>query len=507
MKIGIDLGTSYSLVARTHPDGSTTLVPDFRDQDRLHTPSVVLITGGSAFVGAIAEDIVEDHPELPILRFFKRHLGSREPIYFDDDGTGWHAEGIGALILDKLRFDAETEVSRKVDGAVITVPAHFNDVQRKAVTAAAALANLPLQDLLEEPVAAALHYGVTTDSHERVLFAYDFGGGTFDATAMTMNDKGIYVLAKTGDTNLGGKELDERVGELILDQFQRAIGRKLDLNARTLLELRRASEALKIELSTPGTRNVRKTVLIGSEMVEIQLDREHFSRAIEETIERTIAVTRQCLRDSGLAPTDVSTLLLVGGSSLVPDAGRRLREIFTSDAIEVLYHEPSKSVALGAALRSAQIDGDHEKFRLPPELKGVTGYSVGVRAIDPRTGEVTIDTLIRRNMPLPTTIKKTYYTARDDQQTVVLDLVQHRGDPAQAVSLGNLTVGPLRNPRAGYPIGVRIDYREDGTVHVVASDASSGAELQQSFGGDPEGDVEYYVAQRKQLQSILMTRP
>lgn len=507
MKIGIDLGTSYSLVARTHPDGSTTLIPDFRDPEQLHTPSVVLITGGSAFVGTIAEDIVEDNPELPILRFFKRHLGNREPIYFDDEGTGWHAEGIGALILDKLRFDAETEMSRKVDGAVITVPAHFNDVQRKAVTAAAALANLTLQDLLEEPVAAALHYGVTTDSHKRVLFAYDFGGGTFDATAMTMDEKGIYVLAKTGDTNLGGKELDERVGELILDQFQRAIGHKLDLNARTLLELRRASEALKIELSTPGTREARKTVLLGAEAVEIQLDRECFSRAIEETIERTMAVTQQCLKESGLAPTDVNTLLLVGGSSLVPDAARRLKEIFSSDAIEVLYHEPSKSVALGAALRSAQIAGDHEKFRLPPELKGVTGYSVGVRAIDPHSGQVTIDTLIRKNMPLPTTVKKTYYTARPDQQTMVLDLVQHRGDPSQAVSLGNLTVGPLRNPRAGYPIGVRIDYREDGTVHVIASDANTGAELEQSFGGDPEGGVEYFVAQRKQLQSILMTRP
>jgi len=507
MKVGIDLGTSYSLVARTHPDGSTTLVPDFRDHERLHTPSVVLVTGGSAFVGTIAEDIVEDHPELPILRYFKRHLGEREPVYFDDQGAGWHAESIAALILDKLRFDAETEVSRKIDGAVITVPAHFNDLQRKAVTAAAALANLPLLDLLEEPVAAALHYGVTTESHSRVLFAYDFGGGTFDATAMTLNDKGIYVLAKTGATDLGGKELDERVGELILDQFQRALGRGLDLNARTLMDLRRAAEGIKIELSTPGTREIRKTVLIGSEAVEIRLDRQQFSRAIEETIERTMAVTLQCLKESGLAAADVNTLLLVGGSSLIPDAARRLKEIFSAEATEVLYHEPSKAVALGAALRSAQITGEHEKYRLPPELKGVTGYSVGVRAIDPHTGQVAIDTLIRQNMPLPTTIKKTYYTARADQETMVLDLVQHRGDPAQAVSLGNLTVGPLRSPRAGYPIGVRIDYREDGTVHVVASDANTGAELQQSFGNDAGGDVQYFVAQRKQLQTILMSRP
>lgn len=507
MKVGIDLGTSYSVVARTHPDGSTTLIPDFRDKERLHTPSVVLVTGGSAFVGTVAEDLVEDHPDLPILRFFKRHLGSREPIYFDDEGTGWHAEGIGALILDKLRFDAETELSRKVDGAVITVPAHFNDQQRKAVTAAATLANLPLQDLLEEPVAAALHYGVTTDSHSRVLVAYDFGGGTFDATAMTLDEKGIYVLAKTGATDLGGKEIDERVGELILKQFEDALGRKLDLNARTLLELRRASEALKIELCTPGTREVSKTILIGTEAVKVRIDRDQFSRAIEEIIERSLAVTKQCLKEAGITPVDVNTLLLVGGSSLMPQASARLKELFVADKTEVLYHEPSNSVALGAALRSAQIEGEHEKFRLPPELKGVTGYSVGVRAIDPSSGEVKIDTLIRQNMPLPTKIKKTYYTARADQRTMTLDIVQHRGDPEQAVSLGKLTVGPLEKPRSGYPIGVRIDYRENGTVDVIASDANTGEELQQSFGGDVGDDIEYYIAQRKQLQSILMTRP
>lgn len=507
MKVGIDLGTSYSLVARTHPDGSTTLIPDFRDAERVHTPSVVLITGGAAFVGAIAEDVMEDQPELPILRFFKRHLGNREPVYFDDRGAGWHAEGIAALILDKLRFDAETEMSAKVDGAVITVPAHFNDPQRKAVTAAATLANLPVQDLLEEPVAAALHYGVTADSGSRVLFVYDFGGGTFDATTMTMDDKGIYLLAKTGATDLGGKELDERVGELILDQFQRALGRKLALNALTLLELRRASEAIKIELSTPGTREVRKPVLIGSDVVEIRIDREQFSRTIAEIIERTVAVAQECLKDAGLVPNDVDTLLLVGGSSLIPDVSPRLREVFPAGATEMLYHEPSKAVALGAALRSAQVSGDHQKFNLPPELKGVSGYSVGVRAVDPHSGEVTVDTLIRKNMPLPTTIRKTYYTARPDQRTMVLDVVQYRGDVTQAVSIGNLTVGPLTNPRAGYPIGVRIDYRENGTVHVIASDANTGMELEQSFGGDSAGDVEYFVAQRKQLQSILMTRP
>ncbi len=507
MKVGIDLGTSYSLVARMHPDGTVTLIPDFRDQEQFHTPSVVLIANGSAFVGTIAEAMVEDHPDLPIIRFFKRHLGSREPIYFDDRGTGWHAEGIAALVLDKLRFDAETDISRKVDGAVITVPAHFNDPQRKAVAAAAALANLPLLGFIEEPVAAALHYGVSTAAHNKVLLAYDFGGGTFDATALSLDEKGIYVLAKSGLTDLGGKELDEAIGEIVLDQFQHALGTKPELTARSLLELRRAAEAIKIDLSTPGTGKVRRTVILGRDAVQISIDRSTFEQAINALLDRTVAVTAQCLKDAGLAAKDVTTVLLVGGSSLVPMVATKIKAVFAGGGPEILFHEPSKAVVCGAAMRSAQMAGEAGAFKLPPELKGVTGYSVGVRTVDPGSGRVSVNTLIKKNMPLPTTIKKTYYTTRADQQKIVLDFVQFRDEAAGVIGLGQLVVGPISHPRVNYPVTVRVDYREDGTIGVIAMDANSGQELSSTFGGDPSGDIKYLAAQRKALHSILMSRP
>lgn len=507
MKIGIDLGTSYSLASRMHPDGSTSLVHDFRDQERVHTPSVALITGGSAYVGAIAEDMAEAHPELPVIRFFKRNLGERDPIYYDDGGFGWHAEGVAALVLDKLRFDTETEVSRKVDGAVITVPAHFTDNQRKAVAAAAMLAELPLAGLIEEPVAAAMHYGVSTEAHKKILLAYDFGGGTFDATVMSLDANGIYVLGKRGVTDLGGKELDEKVGEMVLDQFEAALRRRPNLNARTLLELRRASEAIKIELCAPGTRAVRKMVLLGRDPVEVRIEKAQFEKAISEYIERTVAVTVQCLQDAGLSKKDVDTVLLVGGSSLVPAVVDQLKKALGAEGKEMLYHEPSKAVALGAALRAAQIEGLASEFRLPAELKGVSSYAVGVRTVDPTSGRIAVDTLIKKSMPLPMTAKKVYYTTRPDQASMLLDFVQHTGDGGELIPLGQLRVGPLDQPQVNYPISVRVEYKEDGTVHVVASDANTGEELEQSFGGDPTGDIQYLSAQRKLLQSILMTRP
>lgn len=509
MKIGIDLGTSYSLVGRMHPDGATSLIPDTRDEERYHTPSTVVISGDDAFVGALAEDLVEDHPELPAIRFFKRQLGDREEIYFDERGRGWHAEGLSALVLSKLRFDAETEGSRRVEGAVISVPAHFNDRQRKAVAAAASLAELPLLDLVDEPVAAALHYGVATQAHGEVLLTYDFGGGTFDATTLSLDERGIYVLSKTGLTELGGKEVDEIVGEMLLEQFEHALGAAPDLNARTLLELRRASEALKIALCEPGDRRVRKTVLLGSEAVEVVLDRRRFEAAVEPLVEETMANTLRCLQESGLKPDDVTTVLLVGGSSWIPSVERRLKEVFGGGGgggggaeNRIRRHEPSKAVAYGAAMRAAQVAGEADAYRLPAELKGVTGYSVGVRTLDPSSGGVAIDNLVKKNMPLPARASKTYYTTRADQSHISLELVQHRGDGAPPVPLGTLTVGPLERPRLNYPVEVGVEYREDGTVRVRATDADSGRELEQSFGGDPAGDIEYLASQRKQLMAV-----
>lgn len=506
MKIGIDLGTSYSLGSRVQPDGSTALIPDSWDDERFHTPSVVVVSGGSCFVGATAEDMVEDHPELPAIRFFKRHFGQRDPIYYDDRGAQWHAEGIAALVLDKLRFDAEAEGARKVDGVVITVPAHFNDPQRKTVAAAAMLADLPLLDLIEEPVAAALHYGVTHEAHDQVLLAYDFGGGTFDATALTLDANGVYVLAKAGLSDLGGKEFDECIGAMILEQFENALGRQYEETARSLLELRRASEAIKIELCSPGTRQVHSTVILGSDAVEIEIERQQFDAAIKDALERTYEVTFQCLREAGLGKKDVNSVLLVGGSSLVPSVAARLRQEFDQEGQSVLYHEPSKAVAFGAALRTAQISGEGERFNLPAELKGVTGYNVGVRTIDPTTGQIAISTLIKKNMPLPTRISKTYYTTRADQRKMTLDFVQFGEDSKQAISSGLLDVGPLRNPRLNYPIGVFVEYKEDGTIAVEATDANTGESLEQTFGGDPSGDIQYLSTQRKLLHTLLMAR-
>jgi molecular chaperone DnaK (HSP70) len=452
----------------------------------------------------MVEPLLEQNPDLKVIRFFKRQFGENRPIYYDDQGAAWYPEAIAALVLKKLRFDAESYSATELQNAVITVPAHFNDLQRKAVIAAASLAEIEVLGLVEEPVAAALHYGVTTSSHDQVIVVYDFGGGTFDVTALSMDAKGVYVLSKSGVTELGGKELDEKVGELILSQFERALGKPLLLTARTLLELRRISESVKIELCMPQVARVRKTVLLGGEAVEVTILRSEFENAIAEYLDRAEAETANCIKEAGLAVSDVNALLLVGGSSMVPAISQRYRKLFCNPGQKVMYHEPSKAVAFGAAIHSAQLAGESEEYQLPPEFRGVTGYNLGVRTISPETGRISIDVLIKKNMPLPVSTRKIYYTARPNQERMVLELVQYRDPNDKVVSLGQLVVGPLPSPRSNYPIEVTVENREDGTIAVLASDAQNGVELTQVFGRDARDQFGHVASQRALVRATFI---
>jgi molecular chaperone DnaK len=504
MRVGIDLGTTYSLVARMDAEGRPALVPDHAESDVFHTPSVVHLAQGAAFVGRMAEQLLEQDPTIQVSRFFKRMMGVAEPVCYDDNGAAWYAEGVSALLLKKLAFDVETLAHQPVDEVVITVPAHFNDPQRRAVLAAATLADIEVMGLVEEPVAAALHYGVVGGVHDQVLLVYDFGGGTFDATAMSMDARGVYVLAKTGLTELGGKEIDEKVGAMILSQFERALGQQLAMGARTLLELRRISEEIKIELCLPGKTRVRRMAMLGGQAVEIEIARSEFDAAISEFLDRTDAEMMACLREAGLRSEDVGSLLLVGGSSLVPLVEDRLRAIFHRPGQQVLHHEPSKAVAYGAAIHASQLAGDAQLYNIPPELRGVSGYSVGIRTLDPSTGHVGIDTLIKKNMPLPARLSKTYYTTRANQERMVLDFVQFRDMREATVSLGQLVIGPLNAPRPNYAVEVTTEYREDGTVAVQAYDAQTGVELEHVFGRQGQEGAGHLASQRSLVRNTVI---
>jgi molecular chaperone DnaK len=504
MITGIDLGTTFSLISALQKDGTPTLLPDNTFRDLFSTPSAIHINDNNAVVGYMVDTLVEENPNLKVVRFFKRQFGTGEYVYYDQNGNGWLAETLGALILKKLKFDAENHTGLSLEQTVITVPSHFDDVQRKAVINAAAMADIPLLGLVEEPVAAALHYGIQSGESDKVMVVYDLGGGTFDATVLSMDESGVYVLAKDGLTELGGKEFDEAIAEMILHQFQKTHGAPLPMNSLTMLQLRRISEEIKIELSIPTKTYLTKTILIGNQALGINIYRRDFETAIRSMIEQTIEVTMRCIDGAGLKESDVDALMLVGGSSMIPYIKERLSKLFSVGADKLFFHEPMKAVAFGASIHAAQLSGDAASFNIPPEFRGVTGYNIGIQTINPRTGQTEFDCLIRKNLPLPARAKRTYFTTSAQQTKIRLQVVQYDETLSTIKQIGELVIGPIPNPNVNYPVEVVLENANDGTVKVSAFDPETGVELEQSFGVNSADRNSILLQQKNLVNSIYI---
>ncbi|GLB50037.1 Hsp70 family protein [Neptunitalea lumnitzerae] len=498
MIIGIDLGTTYSLGATLNLDHQPVLLPDNSDKNVLYTPSILHINGNNAFVGLSVLHMLEQNPDLNVIRFFKRYLGDNKELYMDmKNGDIWYPESVAALVLKKIKYDAEIYASNTVEGAVITVPAHFNDAQRKAVINAAAMIDLPVLGLVEEPVAAAMHYGLSQKANDQNILVYDLGGGTFDATVLNMNEQGFYVVSKDGLTDLGGKEFDEAIAEIIHNQFEAATGKPINFTGRKLQQLRTFSEEVKIELSSPGIQYVNRVCLIGNDSIDVFISRKEFEDAIRPDVERTIKILKRCVSSAGLTDEDIDVLLLVGGSSMVPFIKKYLAEKLPLLANKIRFHDPMKAVVFGASVYARMLTGNGgADMDMPSELKGVTGYNLAVRAVDTESGRTILDIIIKKNRPVPLKAKKTYYTAPNNNGKMRIELVQFI-EENDIKTLGVLNVGPLPSNQANYPIDITLEYTEDNTIILQAYDPQTGRELEKTFG--KEGMGANYLATQKVL--------
>ncbi len=505
MILGIDLGTTYSLGATLNLDHQPVLLPDNSDKNVLYTPSVLHINGNNAFVGQSVMHMLEQNPDLAVIRFFKRYLGNKEELHIDSLGEVWYPESVAALVLKKIKYDAEIYASNTVEGAVITVPAHFSDDQRRAILNAAAMIDLQVLGLVEEPVAAAMHYGISNKAAEQNIVVYDLGGGTFDTTVLTMNEKGFYVLSKDGLTDLGGKEFDEEIAGLIHGQFEKATGRSVTFSGRMLQQLRVFSEEIKIELSTPGVRYVNKMCLLGNDSVEVFISRKEFEKAIAPHVDRTLKILRRCIASANIANIeDVDVLLMVGGSSMIPFVKEHIAEKMPSLAGKIRFQDPMRAVVYGAALYARMISGRDTAFNMdmPSELKGVTGYNLAVRAVDAEKGRTILDIIIPKNRPLPIRVKRTYYTSPNNGGKMKIELAQFIEED-DVKTLGTLNVGPLPGNEANYPIDITLEYTEDSVIVLQAYDPQSGRELEKTFGKEGMG-AGYLAAQKKLVQKAFI---
>jgi molecular chaperone DnaK len=465
--IGIDLGTTNSCVAVmeggkpvviTNPEGLRT------------TPSIVAFTkNGERLVGETAKRQAITNPDRTIMSI-KRDMGSDRRVAIDDKKLS--PQEISAMVLQKMKADAESYLGEKVTEAVITVPAYFSDAQRQATKDAGKIAGLEVKRIINEPTAAALAYGLDNEEEQKIM-VYDLGGGTFDVSVIEIGDGVIEVLATSGDNHLGGDDFDERIMSYLVESFKKSEGIDLSKDKMAMQRLKEAAEKAKKELSSLTTSNINLPFITataeGPKHMDVTLTRAEFDRLTADLVERTVVPVQNALRDAGLSPSELDKVLLVGGSTRIPAVQDKVKALTGKEASKTL--NPDECVAIGAAIQGGKLSGEAGSGDIL--LLDVTPLTLGIETM----GGVATP-LIERNTTIPAKKSQIFSTAENNQTAVDIHIVQGE----RPLARDNKTLGRFRldgipaAPRGIPQIEVTFDIDANGIVNVTAKDLGSGKE-------------------------------
>ena len=465
--IGIDLGTTNSCVA-VMEGGQPTVITNAEGVRT--TPSVVAFTkSGERLIGEPAKRQAVTNSENTISSI-KRKMGTSEKV--TAGGKNYTPQEISAMILQKLRADAESYLGEKVNEAVITVPAYFNDAQRQATKDAGKIAGLEVKRIINEPTAAALAYGLDNESDQKIM-VYDLGGGTFDVSIIEIGDGVIEVLAVNGDSFLGGDDFDNVISRYMIDEFRKKEGVDLSKDNMALQRIKEAAEKAKKELSTATTTNINLPFITatadGPKHFDMDLSRAKFNELTHELVERTVGPVQKALSDAGLTANDLTKVLLVGGSTRIPAVQERVRTLTGKEPSKNL--NPDECVALGASIQGGKLAGDAGAGDIL--LLDVTPLSLSIETMG---GVAT--RLIERNTTIPTKKSQIFSTAADNQTAVDINVLQgERQFARDNKSLGQFRLDGIPPARRGVPqIEVTFDIDANGIVNVSAKDLGTGKE-------------------------------
>ncbi len=463
--IGIDLGTTNSCVAVL--EGGEAVVIANAEGTRT-TPSVVAFAKtGERMVGQVAKRQAVTNADRTIASI-KRHMGENYKVTID--GKGYTPQEISAMILQKLKADAESYLGQTVTEAVITVPAYFSDAQRQATKDAGKIAGLEVKRIINEPTAAALAYGLDKEAEQKIM-VYDLGGGTFDVSILEIGDGIVEVLATAGDTRLGGDDFDQRIMDYLVAEFKKAEGIDLSRDRVAMQRLKEAAEKAKIELSGVTTSNINLPYITadatGPKHLDVTLTRAKFNELTADLVERTMKPVRQAMSDAGLKASDLHKVLLVGGSTRIPAVQEAVKGITGNEGFKGI--NPDECVAVGAAIQGGVLTGDVKDV----VLLDVTPLSLGIETM----GGV-FTRLIERNTTIPTRKSQIFSTAADGQTSVEVHVLQgEREMAAYNKTLGKFQLGGIAPAPRGVPqIEVTFDIDANGIVKVSAKDLGTGKE-------------------------------
>ena len=464
--IGIDLGTTNSCVA-VMEGGNAVVIPN--SEGARTTPSVVAFSKtGERLIGQVAKRQAVTNPEKTVISI-KRHMGSDHKV--DIDGKSYTPQEISAMILQKLKSDAEAYLGEKVTEAVITVPAYFTDSQRQATKDAGQIAGLTVKRIINEPTAAALSYGIDKEEDQKIM-VYDLGGGTFDVSIIEMGDGVTEVLATAGNNHLGGDDFDQRIIDWMTSEFKKAEGIDLSNYKMAMQRLKEAAEKAKIELSSTPTSQINLPFITadatGPKHLDLTLTQAKFNELTADLVQATMGPVKQALSDSGLSASELHKVLMVGGSSRIPAVQDAVKNYMGKEPFKGI--NPDECVALGAAYQGGVLGGDVKEGLL---LLDVTPLTLGIET----AGGVSTP-MIKRNTTIPTKQTQVFSTYADNQTAVDINVLQGEREFAKDNKLlGTFRLDGIAPAPRGIPqIEVTFDIDANGIVHVSAKDKGTGKE-------------------------------